>query len=260
MIGRTGWFLVALWVLVDGERPGVAGPNESGPDAIAQLIAVSPNEGIQRLNNGGFEALLAFHGFDMADRLALAAIAANARDTWPIEQLQRRRIQTMLREGKKKEALAAAKALFLVSGIGSTPYCIQQLCECIEQTQGRAAMNRFKLQQLALAHSDSAVRKRQSAELGENVLEGIEIDVEIFADAIEELKDKSDYDAAYARGNLLLLSGRVAEAREAFEMAYRIAPRGELRYASEGLAKVIKAEDLSIGRMNQFILSLRPGK
>jgi tetratricopeptide (TPR) repeat protein len=258
-MARMAWQIVIIGALL-GAGASAAEPANDTPEILRLLVSKNPADALQRLNDGAFEAIIAFNGVEIADDLAVEAIAAAGRDTWPIEQLQRRRIQTMLRAGKKAEALSAAKALFLVSGIGSTAYCIQQLCECIEETdpRRRAAVNLFKLQQLGLAHSDPEVRKKQSADLGQNLLAAIPIDPKPFAKAVEDLKDQNTYDAQYARGNLLLLSGRVAEARGAFERAYELAPPGELRYASEGLAKVIKAEDLSIGRMNEFILSLRP--
>ena len=53
-------------------------------------------------------------------------------------------------------------------------------------------------------------------------------------------------------------AGRIPEAREVFEKVYRIAPAGEVNYASEAIAKVIKAEDGCIGRANQFVAVIRP--
>jgi predicted negative regulator of RcsB-dependent stress response len=183
-----------------------------------------------------------------------------ARDTWSIEQLQRQHIDSLLKSDQPDQALVAAKALFLVSGIGSTQYCIHKLAECFKAANPRdsAIVSTFKLQQLALASSDPALRAKQSKDLGENVLAAIPIDPKPFEKAIDALAGKKDYNSLYAKGNLLLLSGRVPEARQAFEAAYKAAPPGELKYATEGLMKVIKAEDLSIGRMNQTILELRP--
>jgi tetratricopeptide (TPR) repeat protein len=187
-------------------------------------------------------------------------IIKNARDTWAIEQIERKQVDVLLKSDQPEEALSAAKALFLVSGTGSTQYCIHKLVECFRAANPRdsAIASTFKLQQLALASSDPVLRAKQSKDLGENVLASIPIDPKPYAKAIEALEAKADYDSLYAKGNLLLLSGRVPEARVAFEAAYKVAPPKELGYATEGLMKVIKAEDLSIGRMNQTILALRP--
>lgn len=191
---------------------------------------------------------------------AYLEIEKSGRDTWAIEQILRNRIDSLLKSNDPDQALSAAKALFLVSGTGSTQYCIHKLVDCFRAANPRdsAIASTFKLQQLALASSDPVLREKQSKDLGENVLAAIQINPKPYAKAIEALADKTDYDSLYAKGNLLLLSGRVAEARVAFEAAYKAAPPGELRYATEGLMKVIKAEDLSIGRMNQTILALRP--
>jgi predicted negative regulator of RcsB-dependent stress response len=190
----------------------------------------------------------------------IASNIKNARETWAIEQLQRQHVDALLKSNQPDQALAAGKALFLVSGIGSTQYCIHKLAECFKAANPRdsAIVSTFKLQQLALASSDPALRSKQSKDLGENVLAAIPIDPKPFEKAIDALAGKKDYNSLYAEGNLLLLSGRVPEARQAFEAAYKAAPPGELKYATEGLMKVIKAEDLSIGRMNQTILDLRP--
>ena len=48
------------------------------------------------------------------------------------------------------------------------------------------------------------------------------------------------------------------EARDVFENVYKIAPAGEVNYASEAIAKVLKAEDGNIGRANEFAASIRP--
>jgi hypothetical protein len=214
------------------------------------------------LNGGRFQELVASKGLEEADQIAVDAMRVAARDTWPVEQLQRQRVDALLRAGKLDEALSAAKALFLVSGVGSTQYCIHKLAECFKAAHAgdSAIVSTFKLQQLALASSDPALREKQSKDLGENALKAVPIDPKPFAEAIERLEGVQDYDSLYAKGNLLLLSGRVAEARQAFEAAYAVAPEWETRYATEGLMKVIKAEDLSIGRMNQTILELRPKK
>ena len=54
------------------------------------------------------------------------------------------------------------------------------------------------------------------------------------------------------------MSGRIKEAHEVLMKVYQIAPPGELKYASEGIAKLIKAEDGGLGKANQFVMSIRP--
>jgi tetratricopeptide (TPR) repeat protein len=119
-------------------------------------------------------------------------------------------------------------------------------------------VKRFRLQQLAGAQSDPEQRKKLLAELGENVLASIQIDGTPFKDAIAQRQNANDYDTLYSLGNLLLIAGRISEAREVFEKVYKIAPAGEVNYASEAIAKVIKAEDGAIGRANAFAAAIRP--
>ena len=86
----------------------------------------------------------------------------------------------------------------------------------------------------------------------------IEVDAAPFAQAVKDRQSATDYDTLYSLGNLLLISGRVKEARDVFENVYKIAPAGEVNYASEAIAKVIKAEDGNIGRANEFAAAIRP--
>src|SRR5215211_3210723 len=106
-MARMAWQIVIIGALL---RAGAsaAEPANDTPEILRLLVSKNPGDALQRLNDGAFEAIIAFNGVEIADDLAVEAIAAAGRDTWPIEQLQRRRIQAMLRAGKKAEALSAA--------------------------------------------------------------------------------------------------------------------------------------------------------
>jgi len=212
------------------------------------------------LNKLWMQSLIADGAFGEVDEFAIAGSIAVARDTWPIEQLQRSRVTVLRQAGKHKEALAAAKALFNVSGLGSTQACIRELSDCLRAAYPAdpGIVYRFKLQQLAGAQTDPEERRKALAGLGEDILAGIAIDPQPYEAAIEKLRDRGDYDSLYGLGNLLLLAGRTKEAEEVFERVYKIAPPKETAYATEGLAKAMKAADGSIGRCNAFILSVRP--
>ena len=93
---------------------------------------------------------------------------------------------------------------------------------------------------------------------GNSVMNSIEADRELYADAIAKRQNLSDYRELYGTGNLLLLTGRIKEAHQVFMKVYQIAPSNELKYASEGIAKLIKAEDGGLGKANQFVMSVRP--
>jgi tetratricopeptide (TPR) repeat protein len=229
-------------------------------DRIRTTLAENPREGVEKLIGGDLESLTRAGRAAEVEEFANAGSVAVARDTWLVEQLQRHRVRALLVAGKRREALAAAKGLFNVSGLGSTPYCIQTLADCLKaaRPEDLGVVNRFKWQQLALAAEDPKVRAEQSKDLGPLVMDSIEVDPKPFEAAIEARKDASDYDGLYAKGNLLLLAGRCREARELFQKLYETAPERELAYAAEGLAKAIKAEHGSLGRCNEFVLSIRP--
>jgi tetratricopeptide (TPR) repeat protein len=309
------------------ERPDLdrriidAGPQDS-TGAIAELramFAANPRAFVDQLNRKYMSCLYSGRHYAAIDEFAIAGSIAVARDTWPIEQLQRYRVRALRAAGKKQEALSAAKALFNVSGIGSTQYVIQELCICLKEVypQDPGIVYRFKLQQLAGAQPTAEARRKAWEELrglgdgaapadapdanptgeppvprqtaarnatptGElpvprstmgtspvpgrtaspqgDILASIEIDPKPYEQAIEKLRGRNDYDSLYGLGNLLLLSGRATEAREVFERIVKIAPPKEIPYATEGLAKAIKAEDGAVGRANQFILSVRPAR
>ena len=99
------------------------------------------------------------------------------------------------------------------------------------------------------------VREGQQVKAGEILFA---IDPKPWEKAIADREGKTEYRTLYARANLLLLAGRTKEARELFEKIVRTAPKGEERYAAEGLAKAIKAEHGMIGPANAWIASIRP--
>jgi tetratricopeptide (TPR) repeat protein len=229
------------------------------PELRAQL-ASNPRAAVDRLNGGALGQLVATGRFAEAEEFAVSGIIASARDTWKVEQLQRMRVHAFRLAGKKQEALSAARGLFNVAGLGSVPHDLKVLAEVLRDQgpDGGVVSNRFKLQQLAGAHTDDRAREKAMEGLGKNVLLSIEVDGSAFAKAIESRRGASDYDGLYALGNLLLVAGRIEEAKDAFKKADAAAPAGEINYITEGLAKVMKAEDGCIGRANSFVGAVYP--
>ena len=229
---------------------------------IREALQADPKAAVDQLNRQWMQQLIDGGKFAEVEEFAAAGSAGVARDTWAIEQLQRHRVRALLAAGKPEQALAAAKGLFFVAGVGSVGHDLGLISECLRAARpdDPGAVARFKLQQLAGAQPDAAKRKAAAASAGASVLSSVEIDPAPYVKAIQERHDLTDFNGLYGTGNLLMLSGRVKEARVLFERAYAVAPPGELRYATEALAKLIKAEDCSIGRANEFVASVRPAK
>lgn len=65
----------------------------------------------------------------------------------------------------------------------------------------------------------------------------------------------SDYRQFVAKGNLLLLAGRAAEAHEIFNKAVPIAPAAKTGEAVENVARAIRAESGCVAPANAYILA-----
>jgi tetratricopeptide (TPR) repeat protein len=230
---------------------------------IRASLARDPRGTVERLNSGWLEALCSSARHEEVTQLVIAGSVALPNDTWAVEQLHRHRVRALQDAGRHKEALAAGKSLFLVAGMGSVTHDLELLGTLLRRAHpdDPTIVHRFKLQQLAGAQEEPGERQTALARVdGKSILDSIPIDPKPYADAIQSRSGRSDYASLYGTGNLLLLSGRIPEAREAFQKAYDVAPPGEINYASEGLAKVLKAEDLAVGRANAFVKSIRPNR
>jgi hypothetical protein len=249
--------------IVDFSKAQAVAPG-AAPDLVTQIrtgLTTNPAQTIDLLNNTGMSELLRQHKFQEVEEFATAGTLALPADTWRIEQLQKHRIRALLAQGKSDEALSAAKGLFNVCGMGFVKDALPILCECLAAAHKDqpAIVPKFKLQVLAGAQEDPTDRQRLLAKYGGNsLMESISGDPAPYTAAIDSRKNLTDYRSLYGTGNLLLLSGRIREARIAFDRVYSIAPPGELKYASEGIAKLIKAEDGGLGRANEFVRSIRP--
>lgn len=236
---------------------------EQAVEAIRQNLQTNPQNAVDRLNERWMQGLLDSYQYKAVSELAIGGTLALPADTWRIEQLQKHRITALLRQDKPKEALAVAKGLFNVCGMGFVKDQLPLMAECLKQAypEDPGIVARWKLQVLAGAQEDPAERKRLLEKYGGNsVMDAIPADPDPYVKAIAERRAITDYRGLYGTGHLLLLSGRMKEAHEIFAKVYAIAPPGELRYATEGIAKLIKAEDGAIGRANQFVISIRPSK
>jgi hypothetical protein len=244
---------------------GLNSPDSEQIDKLVKQIrdglASNPVDTVDQLNRTWLAALVRAKQYAAVEEFSISGTIAVAADTWRIEQLQRHRVEALLAENKPDEALHAAKALFNVCGMGFTKDALPLLVDSLKAAHpdDPTLVSKFKLQVLANAQEDPAERKRLLAKYGGNsVMDSIPADPKPYKEAIEKRKGLTDYRWLYGTGNLLLMSGRIKEAHEVFMKVYQIAPTGELKYASEGIAKLIKAEDGGLGKANQFVMSIRP--
>lgn len=191
-----------------------------------------------------------------AAELAQLAILAWPRTTGSVEALLKNRIDALLAAGQKQAALETARSYFNLASMTGTADAISELHRCLRAVypDDPQKLEQFRTEQQRGAElpADSA---KTSARVSPLVL-GIAIDPAPY-DAVLPLYG-DDVDAMNCKGNLLLMSGRVDEARQIFERLYETASDGGLAGATEDLARCIKAEDGTIGRANKFVLDLRP--
>lgn len=146
------------------------------------------------------------------------------------------------------------------AGLGFAKYALPLLGDALKAAHpgDDALIAKFRMQVLANPQEDPDERKRLMVKYGNSVMQSIDADPEPYADAINHRKNLTSDRDLYGTGNLLLLSGRIKEAHEVFMKVYQIAPPEESKYAAEGLAKLIKAEDGGLGKAMQFVMSTRP--
>ncbi|HEV8293099.1 MAG TPA: hypothetical protein VGP94_14285, partial [Tepidisphaeraceae bacterium] len=168
------------------QRSAAAKQAEDLVPELRALLQSNPRQAVDRLlNRGGLAILMQARRYDDLEALAVPAIVSASRDTWQMEQLQRFRVAAFNEGGKSNESLAAARAQFNVAGMGSVPNDLTTIATALRGAfpNDQAIVNRFKLQQLAGAQSNSEQRKKLLAELGESVMGSIQVDGTPFKDA-----------------------------------------------------------------------------
>ena len=247
---------------------------EAALKKIRSTVAMQP----EKMTILWAQSMLAGGRYQPADELSLAGILGQPYSLSRVQRFQEVRVRAMLAAGKKPEALAYAKGVYNVSPMQDTANAMALLAECLlaAYPDDPAMANRFRDEQMAgatmreglgvrgegIGKSEGATTlatSNQQPATAPSVLSGIKVDPKPYEQAIARCNGEG-YNNCVARGNLLLLADRPAEAKAAFERAYAMAPEEELAAATENLARAMKAQDGSIGRANAWILSLRPGK
>lgn len=199
--------------------------------------------------------LLSARKFAAADEVSQQVLIRSAGSVVRLETVLQLRIQALLGLRKTKEALVAAKQLYGVCRMEKTKDAIRTLSECLDAAhpEDRDILARFKSEQIAGAEPTTS---RPSPAI-KTVFSEIVIDPAPYETERAKLC-KEEFESLSGRGNLLLLAGCPDEAWNLFMRAYAVAGDGDLQWASECLARCMKAQDGSIGRANAWVLSIRP--
>jgi Zinc carboxypeptidase len=198
--------------------------------------------------------LLASKRYKEVEQLTHRAILARPYDSATIRIAQRARVLAFLGDTDYSKALSEAKGYYNIASLAQADDAVDLLQEVLAKTDGPAAASRFRSEQ-------SPVGSHL------NDLDAIYIDPTLYGPTITKLADpensltKHPHELWMARGNLLLLSGRPLEAKQAFEAACNLETRigPSLREALEGLADAERARTGSKSAGDQFISAVQQG-
>jgi hypothetical protein len=203
------------------------------------------------------------------------AIPARDSNLQIVEAAQRGRVLAFMGEGNYAEALKEGKSYYNVVSLSGTADAIALLSQILRKTDPSAAA-RFQAEQIG-GTEGAGPNKAQAAGVSASnsdsppqpaggqasVLASIKVDTTLYDKSIASLVKKQNTKGQHsynriARGNLLLLSDRPAEAKAAFiEAAGMAVGEKNIRDAIEGVARAMRAQDGNVARANAFILSLQ---
>jgi len=198
------------------------------------------------------------------DSIALAEISKNPGYSKGIAAMEKIRAQAFLSAGDSASALSTAKTYYAVVPLKITADAIDLVALCLASSHpdDSTIVQRFRDQQVAWAASAPTSQPDQTpadAALGDPILAGITVDPKPFDSAVAGITISS-YAQLAAKGNLLLLAGRYADARTVFEKAVPVAPSANLGEAYENVARAIRAQSGCVAPANAYILSIQAGK
>jgi len=231
---------------------------QEGMATIRRLVTQGSlvGEARQRVAQDWLPALLGAKRYTETNEIALAAILSHPDDTALVEACQKARVRALLGSGNAHEALVNAKSLFNVASLKGTGEAIALVVQCLQAdtTVGLPLVDRFKTEQEIGVVASSPAKAGSPTS---SVLSSVVVDAAIYQKTLKECSGQMRADFL-ARGNLLLLAGQVAEAREMFEGLYAVATPEELPQATENIARCIKAADGHIVGANAWLSKLRP--
>jgi tetratricopeptide (TPR) repeat protein len=204
--------------------------------------------------------LLSQKRFEEIEQVAMVGMVSQPTNLQFIESCQMYRVRASLVSGKPKEALQLAKGLYNVCAMSNTAHSIDLVAECLyELNQDKdpaAAVKKYKLEQF---NGASPPAKGAPDGVDKGMLADVHVDAQQYDKAIAACELNADgFVGLIGKGNFLLLADRPKEAHKVFDKAYALSSDKNLAVASEAVARSMRAEDGTVGRANEWILSLRP--
>ena len=254
-------------------------------ETVERRIAENPAAGYGELRWRWAEAMVKGRRCQKLPELALAGVLEKPEALLNRLSLQTCRVQALLQLGRPQEALSEARALYNLAPMAGVAEAIELVSQCLAAAypQDLEIAQRFRVEQLAGARIaigpavEGAAPSTQpsispptgltfapaeilrgSAPAKQTILDAIVVDPKPYEAAIAAAAG-DDWNSLRRQAVLLLLSNRPAEAQEAAEKAYAIAPQAALVPASELIAISLKARDGCVGRANAWVLAIRPG-
>lgn len=195
--------------------------------------------------------------YDELEKYAVATIRREASEVMPIQKCQAARVRAKLLAGKPADALVQAKALYNVCSLKETNTAIELLCQCLYEANkdgdGVGMVKRFRQEQVdgAVAATAAPTTRPRS------MLSGISAQSAVMTEIPGKGRSAGDVKSLLARGNLLLLADRPQEAEALFRKAQTM-PSSNAEFATEGVARAIRAQDGAVGRANAWIMEATP--
>lgn len=228
--------------------------HQSAIQRIEALLNKRTEPGI-KFNAQWISRLAELKLYDDAEALALGGLFSARTDVVRFSAIQRARVKALSASGNYDAAVSAAKGYYNACTIAQTEDAIDLLGGLLQRSRPNDAgiAQRFKMQQVAAATTRPATQPTQAEK---SILTEIQIDAAPFEPLLERLQNPHTYTNLLARGNILLLCDRTAEAKECFEKALEVS-KGDTQqtHATEGIARSIRAMTGSIGQTNEFLLS-----
>jgi tetratricopeptide (TPR) repeat protein len=210
-------------------------------------------------------ALIAGQRYHDAADLALTGALARP-DIRFISQLMFLRARALLALGDSEQALEAAKSYYNVCFMKNTPNAIKLMAQCLTQAHPDDAdiSQRFINEQSTADGTtpDAAGAQSATQPTATSILQSIQIDPTLYADALNKWKAKTvltgNFDDFASYANVLLVADQADQAEKIFETLYKQATtQDDLNSAIEGIARSMRAEDGNVDRANTWLLSLQ---